>query len=369
MRLNNHSLSLSDSHLAVAESMIDASGNNLAFLLSTPRAGSTLLSAILGRHSKIHCPSEPWFLLPLLTMCDEQPGQVSRYDRRMASLAIKELLPPEQFLEAARAFALQIYNGQLTRAGKSIFIDKTPRYYHILPSLNQTFPKSKKIWLQRNPLDVAASFVSTWNIPVVELCGECLTPSSFDLSMAIHSFAHFFQGLSGTYELRYEDLVQDAPKHIRHLCHFLEVEPEAGLENYAEKNGSLELLKDKTMGDKKVFGHSKPHHQSVGQWKKVLDRHDVQQVIDSIGQEAFERMGYFEIVRDLKNDGFVFPSRAAVAERLETLRQRAQLFPMTTEQIHSFEEMHKYVKRISRHRWIRLGRRLRLFRSQPGKTQ
>src|SRR6185436_3648881 len=125
--------------------MIDHSGKNLVFLLSTPRAGSTLLSMMLGRHSQIHCPNEPWFLLPLLGMYQEQAAVVTPYDQRVANLAIRELLPNGEFWEAARAFALSVYNGQLAKFGKTTFIDKTPRYYHMLPAIEQLFPAAKKI--------------------------------------------------------------------------------------------------------------------------------------------------------------------------------------------------------------------------------
>jgi O-antigen biosynthesis protein len=46
--------------------LIRPNGEGLVFLLSTPRAGSTLLAAMLGSHSRIACPPEPWLLLPLL---------------------------------------------------------------------------------------------------------------------------------------------------------------------------------------------------------------------------------------------------------------------------------------------------------------
>src|SRR6516165_4829830 len=43
---------------------IPQDGSNLIFLFSQPRAGSTLLQRILGRHPDIHTVAEPWIMLP-----------------------------------------------------------------------------------------------------------------------------------------------------------------------------------------------------------------------------------------------------------------------------------------------------------------
>ena len=43
--------------------MSDFSQKNLIFLISQPRAGSTLTQRILGSHQDIHTISEPWIML------------------------------------------------------------------------------------------------------------------------------------------------------------------------------------------------------------------------------------------------------------------------------------------------------------------
>jgi hypothetical protein len=43
--------------------IINPTGKNLIFLISQPRAGSTLTQAILGSHRDIYTLSEPWLML------------------------------------------------------------------------------------------------------------------------------------------------------------------------------------------------------------------------------------------------------------------------------------------------------------------
>ena len=219
--------------------MVDANGANLVFLLSTPRAGSTLLGTILGNHSRVLCPNEPWLLLALQSLIQEKSLTLASSNENLAAIALRELLAPEEFANACRAFALSVYNQKLAKSGKRIFLDKTPRYALLLPFLNQLFPNAKKIWLQRNPLDVALSYATTWEIRAPELVGETLTINSFDLTLGLHNYIDYFQGQPNTFEVRYEELVTEPAKVTAALCAFLEVEHESKLDQYAPSEGNL----------------------------------------------------------------------------------------------------------------------------------
>ena len=184
-------------------------GSNVVFLLSSPRAGSTLLSAMLNRHSRVLCPAEPWFLLSLHALYHGTGTGIAAYDQHLADIGLRELAGEEEFLRAARAFASSLYSSRLAASGRSVFVDKTPRYYHILPFLTDLFPRARMIWLKRNPLDVAASYKTSWGVPVAELVGRVLSPNSFDLTLGLQNFGACFDGSPGRLEISYEDLVTD----------------------------------------------------------------------------------------------------------------------------------------------------------------
>src|SRR6185437_15415502 len=109
--------------------MIDQDGHNLAFILGLPRSGTTLLSVILDRHPQVLCPPEPWIMLALESIgktCVRHPA-----DSRLIGQAVSEFADAESNISASRAFAEKLYNHRLQIAGKTVFVDKTPRYYHI----------------------------------------------------------------------------------------------------------------------------------------------------------------------------------------------------------------------------------------------
>lgn len=351
-----------------AADRISPTGGKLVFLLSTPRSGSTLLGAMLANHSAIYCPNEPWLLLNLYALFDGRPHAKGSPNENLATVALRELLSEEQFGHAARAFALSVYNQKLQQQGKRLFVDKTPRYYQVLSFLDQLFPDAKKIWLMRNPLDVAASYATTWQVPVAELIGESLSPNSLDLTIGLRNYARYFRGQKNTFEVRYENLVSNAPEALERLCAFLGVPYEHGLEDYGRGDPAFSAMKEQLMGDKNIFSHSRPHTQSVDKWKQHFSTEDLQRLINLIGEKTIKRMGYHDTVQELKARGCRFPDAYDVDDALFALEQKARAMPGENGAIYHLlmrtktdvDKDTKEIEQLRRHWWVRLARHLRI---------
>jgi hypothetical protein len=77
--------------------MISDRGDQLVFLLSMPRSGSTLLSLMLGSHPEVCCPPEPWIVLALAEYLGLGNVRNTPYGREWAEIAAMEfLLNPER---------------------------------------------------------------------------------------------------------------------------------------------------------------------------------------------------------------------------------------------------------------------------------
>ena len=141
-------------------------GKNLIFLISQPRAGSTMLQRLLQAHREIHTMAEPWIMLhPLYGL--KREGLSAEYNAAWANDAVKDFylkLPrgEESYFEGLRHMYGHLYQQVLETSKSKYFLDKTPRYYHIIPELIRTFPEAKFVILLRNPLAVIASILATW---------------------------------------------------------------------------------------------------------------------------------------------------------------------------------------------------------------
>jgi hypothetical protein len=135
------------------------------FLLSLPRAGSTLVQRVLAAHEEISTAPEPWVLLPQVYATRER-GIAAEYGQVPASRAIREFaenLPGggTAYDQELRGFSERLY-ARASSERTRFFLDKTPRYHLIAEDLFRIFPDARFVFLWRNPLAVAASIVETW---------------------------------------------------------------------------------------------------------------------------------------------------------------------------------------------------------------
>jgi hypothetical protein len=193
------------------------------FLLSLPRSGSTLVQRILAGHADIATSPEPWILLPQVYAMRER-GVYAEYGQTPASRAIREFaerLPggTEDYEAELRAFVSRLYE-RASGGTRTYFLDKTPRYHHIVEDLFRLFPDGKFVFLWRNPLSIAASISETWGRGRwnVEKYRDDLYGAVEHLVAARGSHPTRSVGV------RFEDLVTSSPGSWERLFDHLELE-------------------------------------------------------------------------------------------------------------------------------------------------
>ncbi len=267
-------------------------GQNLIFVISQPRAGSTLLQRILGSHSEVHTVSEPWIMLhPLYALRGR--GYSAEYDsdwERTAVRGFAENLGGEQvYYDALRLMYGYLYDRALAGTGKRFFLDKTPRYYLIIPELHRVFPEAKYIFLFRNPLAVLCSIFNHWTE------GNWFNLSRFrqDLNLAPNALLN---GVRVTGErgivVHYETLTADPDKEIGRICSELGMDFEPAMIDYGRHN----LPRWKFGDQESVHQHTRPIPQTAGAWEKSLDAPQVWRIVSdylvSLGPDLLEELGY-----------------------------------------------------------------------------
>lgn len=185
-----------------------------AFVLSSVRSGSTLLRVLLDSHSQIHAPPE-------LHLRDLTVRQKSKYARRaMAALQLDDDALDYLFWD-------RLLHRELTAAGKTLLVNKTPSDVFIVDRIRAAWPDARFIFLLRHPAAIAASRQATRPQDSVERNNEMV----LRYGNAVEDARRRLPG----HTVRYEDLASDPAGETRRLCAFLGLEWEPGMLEYGEQ--------------------------------------------------------------------------------------------------------------------------------------
>jgi hypothetical protein len=265
----------------------------LIFLISQPRAGSTLLQRMLATHPEIHTTAEPWLMLPpIYALRDE--GHTAEFNAAIAATALQDFLTTlkdgsHHHDEAIRRYAIYLYKTACEQAGKPIFLDKTPRYYHILPELSRIFPSARFIFLFRNPLAVLASFLNTH----VRSHWIVLGRYQHDLLTAPYAMLKAKAALGErTTTVHYEKLVTNPETELQRICKACHIAYTPDLVNYGDISAP-----EGRMGDQaSIQHHRRPSQKSLARWhelaKNSQTKHLAMSYLDELGNQTISAMGY-----------------------------------------------------------------------------
>ncbi len=232
----------------------------LIFIISQPRSGSTYLQNLLSNNAEVNTCSESWMLLNFANQI--KPALVqSKFDNTLAVGAFKEYLgkyPNFNFREAFHDFLLKLYSPMFE--GYQFVVDKTPRYWEIASEITTLFPGSKVIVLHRNPIDVAKSMIKTWGFTSFKE----LNMFRRDLLQGpekLRSFSIANKDNKNVYNLSYEDLINDTPNEVQKLYNWIGIPYDAS-------------VLDTQKNDKYKGGYGDPFQNADVNYKTVKARTD-----------------------------------------------------------------------------------------------
>ena len=210
---------------------------NLVFLISTPRAGSTMLMRILNATSSIVSRPEPHLMPALAHLGFWETVDKAPYDQLQAQNAMRDLVrhfpnQDDDYYAACRAYCDALY-GKMFDITKPegedtvrYFLDKTPANALVLPFLMKVYPNAKYVFLTRHPGAIFASYANSF------FDGDYQAAVDFNpiLSRYIPAMAKELRSPSvPLLHVSYEQIVSNPEETLQRLTDFLEIpfEPEA----------------------------------------------------------------------------------------------------------------------------------------------
>ncbi|MEM5564596.1 sulfotransferase [Psychroserpens sp. AS72] len=243
---------------------------NLIFIISQPRSGSTYLQNLLSNNDETNTCSEPWLLLYFSNQLKPNLFE-AKFDNKIAIAAFSDYLekhPSINFNEEQKTFLLNLYKPLFE--GYKFAIDKTPRYWEIMDEIIALFPNCKMIILKRNPLNVAKSIIKTWNINSIPKLSYYKRDLLFGPKQ-IHAFSEKHSTNHNVYTLRYEDLIKDTAEEIKKVYEWIGITYHLGVPDTSNNKKYKGKFGDPYQNSEKPFGEIKTENKQKALNKMFKD--------------------------------------------------------------------------------------------------
>jgi len=125
-----------------------------AFIIGSPRSGTTLLANLLGRHPAIGVRYEPYYV----------------WERYFWN-RVDDVLTAVDATDRVSRFISGSFERYKAKTGYQILIDKSPRSSLRIPFINQIFPGAKWIHIVRDGRDASLSICKRWQL-MDEIAGD-----------------------------------------------------------------------------------------------------------------------------------------------------------------------------------------------------
>lgn len=216
-------------------------------VVGCPRSGTSLLAVMLDSHPDLAVPPETSFLSGLIS----SPAVVGDARRNFFNRITADRIPISnwsdfgldrerlwQRLSAIEPFTVAaglraFYALYAEAQGKPRYGEKTPGYVFLLPQIAALLPEAHFIHIIRDPGDTALSWRRTWFSP------------STDFGVLGSEWRKHVEAGRGAreivphyVEIRFEDLVRNPERELKHLCEYLALPWDVRMLDYAAQGAA-----------------------------------------------------------------------------------------------------------------------------------
>ncbi|HYO62559.1 MAG TPA: sulfotransferase [Pyrinomonadaceae bacterium] len=254
-----------------------------------PRSGTTLLRLMLDAHPELSIPPEMGFM-PAVAALRGRGGELRRAffeavtgmsswdDANIPRAAFEEALREVEPFTAAGGVRT-FYRLYAARFGKARWGDKTPAYCLHMDKIEKLLPEARFVHLIRDGRDVALSVRGLWFSP-----GDRVEDSAERWRSWILTARRLGRRRRHYMEVRYEELIADAPAVLRRVCDFAGLSYDPRMETYYESSaarldevktmyrddGSPLITKEERLHNQR-FTTRPPEASRVFRWREEMD--------------------------------------------------------------------------------------------------
>jgi len=256
-----------------------------------------MLQQIILSNYQVYSLPEPWLMLPLVYLTKADIDGRSSYNYRFGQINIEELFKRsgsdslDRFRGRISKLALDTYSDLLPH-NKKYFLDKTPRYYHIINELIEFFPNAKFVILVRNPLSVFCSIMDYNFDGALNWLKQ--NDRWHDIVSAPRNLSQMKDNAKA-YFVRYEDIVVNRKQSLKRLFEYLDLNP-MDLDYKGKYSLATEFAETHAVDRKSLNLHKEPVGDYLNTWKNSITNWQKKRVIieyiEFIGRETISELGY-----------------------------------------------------------------------------
>jgi hypothetical protein len=279
------------------------------FIVGVPRSGTTLLRLMCDAHPELSIPPEMGFM-PAATALrgrddalrraffEAVTGMPSWGDAKLPRATFEQALrevEPFTVAGGVRAF----YRAYAGRFGKARWGDKTPAYCLHMDKIERVLPEARFVHIIRDGRDVALSLRGLWFSP-----GDRIEELAEHWRSWLLTARRLGKRRRHYMEVRYEELIADAPAVLRKVCDFAELTYDRRMERYYEfsparldevksmyrGDGSLVITKEERLYNQR-FTTRQPERSRVFRWRAEMDA-GTQARFAAVAGDLLEELGY-----------------------------------------------------------------------------
>ncbi|HYP54254.1 MAG TPA: sulfotransferase [Pyrinomonadaceae bacterium] len=278
------------------------------FVVGAPRSGTTLLRLMLDAHPELSIPPEMGFMPAVLALrvrgrelrrafFEAVTGMPSWADANIPRAAFEQALgevEPFTVGGGVRTF----YRLYAARFGKPRWGDKTPAYCLHMDKIEEVLPEARFVHIIRDGRDVALSLRGLWFSP-----GDSIEERAGLWRSWILTARRLGKRRRHYTEVRYEDLIADAPAVLRKICDFVGLTYDRRMESYYEssperldevntmyRDGSLLITKEERLYNQR-FATRPPEPSRVFRWRGEMDA-DSRTRFTAVAGDLLAELGY-----------------------------------------------------------------------------
>jgi len=273
--------------------------NEPIFIVGSPRSGTTLLSAMLGSHSRLYCGPETQFFNKIanskLKKINSDDDWYQKASNILCEITLSGQVVVELFGENQssivkylndqprnkKSLLESLCRNNAHKNGKARWIEKTPNHILHLAEIRSMYPAAKIIRIMRDPRDSAKSMIDLpWTT-------ESFIENSYLWKKWYEQSEGFLNTDNQSLTVKFEDLLCKSQNVLTKICKFIGEDFEEGM---LDTKASAKLVISKGEPWKNQVGQSLDT-KKVATWKKKLDHEDIN-FADRFFKQVLSLYGY-----------------------------------------------------------------------------